>query len=301
MDNERFSYLETDNDSGVVLGKTLDGRIVLDNGPENVLVLGAARCGKGINTVIPTAFTWKGSAFFLDYKGEAFEASSEYRQNQLGHKTFRINPLFYDGVHQCQEDFDAIIHDLLNPEQKVTCYMVISLKDANRTAPFVKLFVSTLISALLKRKSEKKVLLMLDDVSRLWEHGILPILSAIPLYCGAKFCIVSRDIQLYHSELQVLCSIFTSEYTNDEYLTNYLSDILGGCDISLSRSQKESIFRKHFSPDELHHLPSDSIIVRGIGFRPLVLNRFQFFSEPYFMDKISSLYRKKLGFEHHTP
>ncbi len=302
MDNVNFSYLEDENASGVVIGKTEEGKILLSSGPENVLVLGSSRCGKGINTVIPTALTWKESAFFLDYKGETFEVTAEYRQEKLGQKIIRINPLFYDGIHQCKEDFDAIIHDLLDPEQKVSCYLVIPIKEAKAAKPIAKFFVSSLISALLKRTSEQKLLLMLDEICQLGEMPGLPLLAAASASCGAKICMVSQNLkQVYrvykressiYPSLQVICAFFSSDFVNDEELASFLSDILGERDILIYEGTKKYHIEtvKNFTTEEMQLMPKDSIIVQTIGTRPLRLKRFQFYSEPYFADKMAAPY-----------
>lgn len=307
MDNVNFSYLEDENASGVVIGKTEEGKILLSSGPENVLVLGSSRCGKGINTVIPTALTWKESAFFLDYKGETFEVTAEYRQEKLGQKIIRINPLFYDGIHQCKEDFDAIIHDLLDPEQKVSCYLVIPIKDANAAKLIARFFVSSLISALLKRTSEQKLLLMLDEICQLGELPGLPLLAAASASCGAKICMVSQNLKqvyrVYKREssispsLQVICAFFSSDFVNDKELAAFLSDILGEREIPIYEGVRKYHIEteKNFTLEEIQCMPMDSIIVQPIGMRPLVLKRFQFYSEPYFADKMAASYRELQG------
>ena len=64
----------------------------MDISPETVLLLGPTRSGKSASTVIPTAFSWQGSLFVLDGKGEASYLTSKYRENVLGQKIVRFNP-----------------------------------------------------------------------------------------------------------------------------------------------------------------------------------------------------------------
>ena len=87
---------------GVVLGKSpsanrltlpfLRHPLKMDISPETVLLLGPTRSGKSASTVIPTAFSWQGSLFVLDGKGEASYLTSKYRENVLGQKIVRFNP-----------------------------------------------------------------------------------------------------------------------------------------------------------------------------------------------------------------
>lgn len=54
---------------GAILGK-LDGDIIVFDGPEHQILIGASRSGKGRGHVIPTLLSWSGSALVLDVKGE---------------------------------------------------------------------------------------------------------------------------------------------------------------------------------------------------------------------------------------
>lgn len=54
---------------GAILGK-LDGEIIVFDGPEHQILIGASRSGKGRGHVIPTLLSWSGSALVLDVKGE---------------------------------------------------------------------------------------------------------------------------------------------------------------------------------------------------------------------------------------
>ena len=79
---------------GIVLGaypKTHD--LLVDRGYGNVLVVGPPLSGKGIGTVIPTAFCWNEDAFFFDSTGKLWEETSGFRKSQLHQKVLKFEPM----------------------------------------------------------------------------------------------------------------------------------------------------------------------------------------------------------------
>ncbi len=85
-------------ESGVVVGgNPYNGRIMLHDGPEHILLMAPTRSGKGINTIIPTGIVWKHSIFFLDVKQELWNATASYRRETLKQKVMKFEPLCPDG------------------------------------------------------------------------------------------------------------------------------------------------------------------------------------------------------------
>jgi type IV secretory pathway TraG/TraD family ATPase VirD4 len=84
--------------SGVVVGiNPYTDKLMLHNGPEHVLLMAPTRSGKGVNTIIPTGLVWQDSIFFLDVKGELWQATSGYRKEVLKQKVMKFQPLCKDG------------------------------------------------------------------------------------------------------------------------------------------------------------------------------------------------------------
>ncbi len=77
---------------GVILGK-FKGRYLAHNGAEHVMMMAPTRMGKGINTVLPTLYSWKDSVIVNDIKGECWEKTSGYRKEVLGQEVIMIAPL----------------------------------------------------------------------------------------------------------------------------------------------------------------------------------------------------------------
>lgn len=84
--------------SGVVCGiNPYNGKLMLHNGKEHILLMAPTRSGKGVNTIIPTGLVWKNSIFFFDPKGELWENTAGYRKNVLKQKVMKFEPLCVNG------------------------------------------------------------------------------------------------------------------------------------------------------------------------------------------------------------
>ncbi|MGL4550588.1 MAG: type IV secretory system conjugative DNA transfer family protein [Gemmataceae bacterium] len=80
---------------GLVLGRTLCGRLIRLPRYVAVLVVGGAGSGKGVGLIIPNLLAHPGSAFVFDTKGDLF-AQTVQRRRQAGHRILRLAP-FSDG------------------------------------------------------------------------------------------------------------------------------------------------------------------------------------------------------------
>ena len=79
---------------GIILGVNPEtSHLLVYDGPENVLLVGPSRSGKGIGTVIPTALAWENSAVFFDSTGALWERTSGYRKRTLHQKVIKFAPL----------------------------------------------------------------------------------------------------------------------------------------------------------------------------------------------------------------
>lgn len=91
---------------GIVLGKLPDGRYLRDNDKTHALVIAPTRSGKGVGIIIPTLFTWPGSAVITDIKGENWEITARYRRDYLKNTVLAFNPILPSSCHY--NPFDEI-------------------------------------------------------------------------------------------------------------------------------------------------------------------------------------------------
>lgn len=80
-------------DDGVVLGMTPDNKIITHTGVDHILTMAPTRTGKGINTVLPTLWTWQSSVIVNDIKGECWDLTSGYRRSVLKQNCIFFNPM----------------------------------------------------------------------------------------------------------------------------------------------------------------------------------------------------------------
>lgn len=84
--------------TGVVLGlNPYTKKLMLHDGPEHILLMAPTRSGKGVSTIVPTGCIWNHSIFFFDPKGELWQLTSKFRQQVLGQKVLKFEPLCLDG------------------------------------------------------------------------------------------------------------------------------------------------------------------------------------------------------------
>ncbi len=98
-------------DNGVHLGKSASGKVIRYDGPGHVSVIGPTRAGKGVNTVIPTALTYKGSLIVTDIKSEVWNLTAHARKEWSD--VLYFNPL---DLHSCHYNPMLAVRRGFNPE-----------------------------------------------------------------------------------------------------------------------------------------------------------------------------------------
>lgn len=72
---------------------TPDNKIITHTGVDHILTMAPTRTGKGINTVLPTLWTWQSSVIVNDIKGECWDLTSGYRRSVLKQNCIFFNPM----------------------------------------------------------------------------------------------------------------------------------------------------------------------------------------------------------------
>lgn len=83
---------------GVILGRTKNGKTVIENDKTHISVIAPTRSGKGVGIIIPTLLNWQSSSLVLDLKGENWALTSGYRKNILKHKLLKFAPYSKDSI-----------------------------------------------------------------------------------------------------------------------------------------------------------------------------------------------------------
>ena len=147
-------------DSGVVMGLHPDTlKPMLSNGTEHILLVGPARSGKGVNTVIPTGLVWKDSAFFFDPKGELWANTAGFRKEHFHQRVLKFEPLCTDGSGA-----------RWNPLAEINYRSIEEFSD-----------VSTVVSAMVKSDDEKK-----SGGDPFWDNSAVNLLNGVILHLMYK-------------------------------------------------------------------------------------------------------------------
>ena len=285
-------YLEN---VGVVVGQSHDGKILAHVGPEHVLVMGPTRCGKGVNTVIPTALTWTGSAFFLDYKGEIWHLTSGYRKNVLGQKVMKIDPASIDESH-ADEVIDEAVRAFCDSDEDVSLYLSGSIKDILATKEVVRKFVDKLLQALLPdehKKRKGRTLVVLDEFPQLGRLESIETALAISAGNGIKMCLVCQDVNQLNKEytkdnsIAANCHAHVYFTPQDEATAEAISRILGNRTVEGDSRGVSGGTTKVMTPDEVARMGADKVLMLVAGYEPMMLDKFRYYMDRELSGKVT--------------
>lgn len=93
---------------GLLLGRTMRGRLLRLPQYCHVLLVGATGAGKGVSVIIPQLLTYRGSLICFDAKGDLFETTAK-RRVRLGQRILRLAP--FNGGTDTLNPLDAIPRD----------------------------------------------------------------------------------------------------------------------------------------------------------------------------------------------
>lgn len=193
--SSRFAKIEEIKDfgllgvnDGVVLGMTPNNKIMTQNGSEHIMAMAPTRSGKGINTVLPTLYTWKHSVIVNDIKGECWDLTSGFRRSVLGQKCvyfnpvddsgegISYNPLSLVGIGQSREieDIKTIATTLLDINDKAD--------DSHWITGAIKLFVAVAIHVMYVNPSATFM-----DIIAFMEDPNEPLIDKIKSILGKDF------------------------------------------------------------------------------------------------------------------
>ena len=77
---------------GVLLGQSADDRLFTLRAARHFITVSPTRSGKGVSLIIPNLLHYRGSAIVIDPKGENAWITAQYRREDLGQKTFILDP-----------------------------------------------------------------------------------------------------------------------------------------------------------------------------------------------------------------
>jgi type IV secretion system protein VirD4 len=93
---------------GLILGRTLGGRLIRLPHYCHILLVGATGAGKGVSVIIPQLLSYRGSLICFDTKGDLFETTAA-RRARMGQRIIRLAP--FNGGEDTLNPLDGIERD----------------------------------------------------------------------------------------------------------------------------------------------------------------------------------------------
>lgn len=207
-------------------------------------------------------------------------------------------------IKQNTSTSDFRIFDLMNYEKPIALYLVIPPADILLLSPLVKIFLVQMVKLLTpeldyfsKIKHKWRMLMLLDEFPTIGK--IEDLESGIGYFAGygIKMMIILQSLdqlfKIYKKENGFLsnCQGQIFYTTNDETTSNYVSKLLGEQTIEqftqsnkaantfIKTQSQQFIKRNLLTPDEVGRFPSDKIIIKLSGKKPIQSDKIIYFLE----------------------
>ena len=211
---------------------------------------------------------------------------------------------------------DFAIRDLLDPQQEVSLYLCMEVKDIAAVKPIARLFIQMICSKLIRdmkfetdpnkpAPKKQRLLLMLDEFPQLGNMKCIELALAICAGYGIKVCIVCQDVNQLNKEYTKDNSIgsnchvhiyFTPNIDSGGATAEAISKTLGKRTIStVSHSDGGGLFkgsnstsqtgRELLTPDEVSQMSSEKELVFVAGHKAIFGNRLRYYEYPFLIKR----------------
>ncbi|MGL5459655.1 MAG: type IV secretory system conjugative DNA transfer family protein [Cetobacterium sp.] len=171
--------MDLEKPNGVVLGMK-NGKILTHAGPEHLMMMAPTRMGKGINTVLPTLWSWDKSVIVNDIKGECWDLTSGYRKEKFGHKCIYFNPLDDSGEGASYNPLDRIALKTKRElkDVKIIAQTLLDVSGKGEEDHWITSAINLLVGVILHVKYENENASM-NDVIKFLTNPLLPVVDEI--------------------------------------------------------------------------------------------------------------------------
>ena len=212
---------------------------------------------------------------------------------------------------------DFAIRDLLDPQQEVSLYLCMEVKDIAAVKPIARLFIQMICSKLIRdmkfetdpnkpAPKKQRLLLMLDEFPQLGNMKCIELALAICAGYGIKVCIVCQDVNQLNKEYTKDNSIgsnchlhiyFTPNIDSGGATAEAISKTLGKRTIStISHSDGGGGFfkgsnstsqtgRELMTPDEVSQMSSEKELVFVAGHKPIFGDKLRYYEYPFLIKR----------------
>ena len=189
---------------------------------------------------------------------------------------------------------DFRMYDLMNMENPVSLYYVVSSTDILGLSPITKIFIKQMFDRLTpeidytNQKGHKwKMLALMDEFPALGEIGELETGMGYYAGYGIKMLLVLQSIEqlfkIYGEKNGFLsnCTIQIFGRTYDKVTSDYVSKICGETGIEIN---KDFYSKELITPKEVENLQNDKLIIKKTGLKPILANKFIYFKSKDFYE-----------------
>lgn len=212
---------------------------------------------------------------------------------------------------------DFAIRDLLDPQQEVSLYLCMEVKDIAAVKPIARLFIQMICSKLIRdmkfdtdpnkpAPKKQRLLLMLDEFPQLGNMKCIELALAICAGYGIKVCIVCQDVNQLNKEYTKDNSIgsnchvhiyFTPNIDSGGATAEAISKTLGKRTIStISHSDGGGGFfkgsnstsqtgRELLTPDEVAQMSSEKELVFVAGHKAIFGDKLRYYEYPFLIKR----------------
>ena len=212
---------------------------------------------------------------------------------------------------------DFAIRDLLDPQQEVSLYLCMEVKDIAAVKPIARLFIQMICSKLIRdmkfetdpnkpAPKKQRLLLMLDEFPQLGNMKCIELALAICAGYGIKVCIVCQDVNQLNKEYTKDNSIgsnchvhiyFTPNIDSGGATAEAISKTLGKRTISTTSHSdggggwfkgSDSISqtgRELMTPDEVSHMSSEKELIFVAGHKAIFGDKLRYYEHPFLIKR----------------
>lgn len=180
---EDFSIMQINDEKGLILGKQENDKTKTLRclSPLSTLVIAPRGSGKNAGIIIPNLLSIPNSCVVIDFQGELYKKSAEYRQKHFGHKIIRFSS-------SLKEKFDISFSDYEQlRKEKITIYLNVdfdeNVENFNYQVHLIKTFIENLLENLMKneeKNSDNFIYFFFDEFTHFINNSLL--IKNIPFY-----------------------------------------------------------------------------------------------------------------------
>lgn len=267
---------------GIVVGGW-EGRSLIDSTMAPALVMAPTRSGKTTTVLVPTLLTWRRSAVVLDFHGELFDLTAQWRA-KCGEASVRR--FHFDGITAPPGDIVDLIRQVRSARQPTTIYLTVAPCELGRVQPHLHAVVDAIVDEALAgqpRERENALLLALDEITALGRIDNLATRASTLSQRGIKLLGTVQNVNDLASVYGTSAHELWTQWAVRTVLRPYDSKTADfiAAEIALAVGHDRLL-----RPSEVRHLPPGAAVILGAAPRPIYATMRPYYEDPWFRNRV---------------